>query len=161
MLHAIDAKSRNLLSISERIDLLKEPIPGLRLECAISADRHTSSTKMGSIKMLCPGVFQFLSLVRNFERAGIALNGPLQRMLNEYENQDDKLKHLHLMRNSDFKSWWPVVEWSSIWRRFESVNVKMFLLENISGVNYTNYPEPLTIVRDVFFFFCCCCLGTL
>jgi len=100
--------------------------------------------------MLCPGVFQFLSLVRNFERAGIALNGPLQRMLNEYENQDDKLKHLHLMRNSDFKSWWPVVEWSSIWRRFESVNVKMFLLENISGVNYTNYPEPLTIVRDVF-----------
>jgi hypothetical protein len=49
MLQAIDAKSRTKLSISTRIDLFKQPLPGLRLECAISSDRHTSSTKMGML----------------------------------------------------------------------------------------------------------------
>ena len=63
MLQAIDAKSRTKLSISTRIDLFKQPLPGLRLECAISSDRHTSSTKMGML--LCLSIFTFLLLIRS------------------------------------------------------------------------------------------------
>jgi hypothetical protein len=149
MLQAIDAKSRSKLSISTHIDLFKQPLPGLRLECAISSDRHTSSTKMGTVKIICPEACDFLSLVKSFERAGISLGGPLQRMLAESNNQKE-LTELQTRRNDTFSSWWPVVEWYPVWKRFESVNAKMFMLEDISGQKYTNYPEPLTIVRESF-----------
>lgn len=150
MLQAIDPKSRHNLPISTRIDLFKQPIPGLRLECAISSDRHTSSTKMGTIKMICPGASNFLSLVRQFERARISLSGPLERMLVEYKDKSNELRELELKRNEKFTSWWPVIEWHSVWRRFDGVNAKMFLLEDISGPKFTNYPEPLAILQESF-----------
>ena len=113
----------------------------------LSIHRSTRTNTTGTVKIICPGPCNFLSLVQNFEKAGISLDGPLQRMLAESNNQKE-LTELQTRRNDTFSSWWPVVEWYPVWKRFESVNAKMFMLEDISGQKYTNYPEPLTIVRE-------------